>query len=335
MDSQASTSDGKPSDGFDTQETKFGVIQKLYQIRRDADDTDIPGNDGSGMNGVSSVLTADDNPSVPFLLSSKEEERLLAQVTELAKQSDNTDVSNASSFFILACLRTRKGDPGRAIALLANYLQWRRRVGYYRHVRACADSSLSSTVLDILNSKLLTVAGNTSRDGRPVFTCRYRYLNPRKYSADDTARALGVVFEYLLRRYPTAQTHGIVVVDDAAGFSISNMDVGLLRFLARAFSKVLPIRVAAAYIVNPSWIVNIVFNIMAPFMSNKLKTRLTLCPSHDYELFAKYFEPSQTPTFLNLNGSFEWSDADQSRFVQDVIRHCADWPPASSHVDTL
>lgn len=335
MDGHAGKSEEKPTVEFETPSTKFGIIRKLYEIRKDTDETDFHRNDGTGTSGASSALTADDNASAPFLLNSTEEKQLLDQVTKLARQSSDADVSNADPFFLLACLRVRKGDPKRAIALLANYLQWRRQVDYYHHLRACADPSTQSTVIEILKSKLLIVAGNTSRDGRPVVTFRYRFLHPHIHSAEHTARVLGIVIEYTLRRYPAAQTHGIVIVDDAAGCSLSNLDVGLLRFLARAFSKVLPVRIAAVYIANPSWIVNIVFHILAPFMSNKLKTRITLCPSQKSELFAEYFEPSQIPTFLNLSGTLEWSDEDHSQFVQDVINHCANWPPASSHVDTL
>lgn len=323
----------KPIAEYCMPSSTFGLIRKLHEIRHETDtDVDAPGNHDSATN-ASSTITADDNVSVPFVLSSKEEEVLLDQVTSLAKQSTNPDVSTADSFFLLACLRVRKGDPERALALLANYLQWRRRVNYYRYVRECADPATPSIVKEILDSKLLIVAGNTSRDGRPVVTFRYKYLDPRKFSAEHTARALAIVFEYLLRKCPTAQTHGIVVVDDAAGCSLANLDIGLLRFIARAFSKMLPVRIAAVYIVNPSWIVNIVFHILAPFMSNKLKTRLTLCPSRDPDFFTQFFEPSQIPTFLNLNGSLEWSDAEHAQFVQDVVHHCAAWPPASSHAD--
>lgn len=321
-------------DGAKSEQATEGTLaffNKLRRLRHDTDDDHI--NPDNQERSRISAISADDNPSVPFILSQEEQDCLVNEMTTLTSQHTSPIVSSAHPFFLLACVRARKGETNRAMALLCNYIDWRQRVQYYHHLSACADVSINSAVRDVIQSGLFIVAGNTSRDGRPVVTARYQFLNPRRFHAEHTARALAIILEYTIRRYPSAQTHGIVVVDDAAGCTMANLDIGLLRFLARALSKVLPVRVAGVYITNPGWLVNTIFRIIAPFMSDKLKTRVMLCPRSDERFFKQYFETSQIPTFLNLGGSLEWTDVEHSQFVQDVIGDCAQWPPASSHPD--
>lgn len=295
-----------------------GVVNTMRQIRyEDAHANKSP---------KKSAIREGDNSSVPFVLPSEEEDALIQRLRQAAQRAGDEDVANADEFWLRACLRVRKGDEERARALAGNYLQWRRDVRYEESMRG----GLTPILQEILTSGLFCVAGNKSRGDRPVLTVRYRFFNPRKFSALDVAHALGVVVEFLLREYPTSQSHGIVVVDDTAHFTFANFDLRVIRFLEKAFSQVLPVRIAAIYVVNPGWVVKTVFNLVSGFMSRKIKARITICSSGDVAKFAQYFEPHNIQTFLNLGGTLEWSDVDQKQFADRIAQICTQWPSPSS-----
>lgn len=304
---------------------KGGVVTVLNTMRqiRNQDATDKGQAHSAG-------ITAVDNTSVPFLLPKEEEDALVAKLRTVASQGKdpNPFVAHADPFFLVACLRVRKGNVNRAHALACNYLRWRVDVRYHEQTA----HELSPSILDALSRGLFTVAGNASRDGgRPVLTVRYKFFDPRRYSPFDTARAFGFVIEYMLRTYPRSQTHGIVVVDDATDFSLANFDVRLIHFLEKAFTQVLPVRIAALFVTNPSWIIKTMFTFFSGFLSKKLKTRIRLVDRGDTETFAQFFEPSNIPTFLNLGGTLEWTQTQQDELVDRITQSCTTWPPASSH----
>lgn len=295
------------------------VADTLRQMRRD----DATASAASRK----STITAADNMSVPFRLSEAEEAEIENCMRQTASKAGNALVANADSFWLRACLRARKGDVERANALASNYLKWRRDVHYARYVRG----GLSPSVHAILSTGAFLVAGNYSRDERPVLTVRYRYFNPRRFAAVDVARALGAVVEFLLREYPASQSHGIVVLDDTAGFSFSNFDIRVFRFLEKAFAQVLPIRIAAIHIVNPGWVIRTIFNLVSGFMSRKIKARIMICDAGDVNKIQTSFEPQHIPKFINLGGTLEWTDAHQKQFVERVSELCLIWPASSSH----
>lgn len=274
-----------------------------------------------------STITAADNTSVPFKLSEAEEQELENGMRRTASETGNALVANADSFWLRACLRARKGDVQRANALALNYLKWRRDVKYSRHVRG----GLSPAVHDMLSTGAFIVAGNHSRDGRPVLMVRYRYFNPRRFAAVDVARALGAVVEFMLREYPLSQSHGIVVLDDTAGLNFSNFDLRVFRFLEKAFAQVLPLRIAAIHVVNPGWVVRAIFNLVSGFMSRKIKARIMICDAGDVNKIQKSFEPQHIPKFINLGGTMPWTDEHQRQFIQRLSEMCVTWPASSSH----
>lgn len=293
----------------------------LRQMRRD--------DAATSASAKQSAITAADNTSVPFTLPAAEEDALVAQVRGLstggkAKKgggSSNSSsgsggatclIADADDFWIRACLRARKGDVVRAHALLGNYLRWRHDVHY-------DETSSSDKVRTILSTGLLNVVGNVTRDGRPILTVRYRFFNPREFAAIDVARAVGVVVEYLLRTYPAAQSHGVVVMDDMVGFSFGNFDFRVVRFLERAFTQVMPMRLAAIHVVNPGWVVRTIFSLMAGIMSKKIQARVHICEANNAEKLGRWLEKSEVPEFLNLGGTRQWSPQMLAQYVDRMM----------------
>lgn len=273
-----------------------------------------------------SHLTASDNSSIPFEISQEEETRLLSEMRDLAQSNNKLHVVQADVFWLLACLRARKGDVRRAVALASNYLEWRGKVEYDAHVMT------SSLVMkEIMSVGIFVPAGNFSRDGRPVLTVRYRFFDPRRFSALDTARAFGFIVEWMLRTYPKVQTHGMVVVEDTAGFSLKNFDIRLISFLEKAFSSILPVRISAMHVVNPGMLIRAMFTLFSTFFADKLKARIRLFGNADKDKFAHFFDKDQNLAFLNLGGTMEWIPAQQEALTTRLLNDSRAWTPATAH----
>lgn len=274
-----------------------------------------------------SRLTAADNSSAPFEISAEETERLVTEMRKLAREKGNKLVEHADEFWLLATLRARKGDVKRSVALASNYLEWRQKVDYDGNTPAS-----SGTMKEIMEAGLFVLAGNKSRDGRPVLTVRYRFFNPRRYSALDTARAFAYIVEWMLHTYPTSQTHGVVVVEDVAGFSFKNFDLRLVSFMEKAFTSIMPMRISALHIANPGLVIRSMFAIFSAFFSDKIKARIRLFGKGDEDKFAEFFERDQILDFLNLGGTLPWTDAQQAEVTLKLITDSARWGPASTYL---
>lgn len=271
-------------------------------------------------------LTASENSSIPFEISPEEESRLLSDMRQLALEKKKLHVADADTFWLLAALRARKGNAKRAVALASNYLEWRAKVDYDKHT-----PTSSPIVKEIMSAGLFVLAGNVSRDGRPVLTIRYRFFDPRRFSAMDTARAFGFIVEWMLRTYPTAQTHGMVVVEDAAGFSMKNFDIRLISFLEKAFSSILPARVSALHVTNPGFLIRAMFALFSSFFSDKLKARIRLFGKGEEDKFGEFFDKDQNLAFLNFGGTMQWSPAQQEGLTHRLLTDAQEWAPATTY----
>lgn len=134
---------------------------------------------------------------------------------------------------------------------------------------------------------------------------------------------------WLLRTYPKAQTHGIVVVEDLAGFSFKNCDRRLISSLEKAFSNILRVRIAAMHCANAGFLIRTLFALSGAFFSDKLKARIGVYGKGDVGRFGEFFHPDQIPTFLELGGTVEWTRTAKERFSQRMIKDSGTWSRAT------
>lgn len=266
----------------------------------------------------------------PFVISRQREAALVNRVRDVALSADNDYVGIADSFWVLASLRARNGDVYRAIALLANYLAWRRSVSY--HDRLC--NGISSAVRELLRTGTFSVCGNCSVDGQPVLTIRYEYYEPAKHQIADVSLAFTLLVEYTMRRFPRCQTHGLVVMEEMSGAKVANLDIRVANFLSRAFASMLPLRIAAMFFCNAKKGVRTALRFMSPFLAKKFKTRVYVMHEGVVERFATFFERDQTPTFMKMHGSMTWTMKDQHKLASTVARECQKWAKASTFRDS-
>lgn len=304
------------------------AIDTIRQIRRD--------DSKASETAVKSTITASDNTSVPFILPREEEDALVAQLRahpSTSKPSKNASknfsvseaIKTADDFYLRACLRARKGDVERAHALLSNYVKWRHDTKFEEQISAF-------TMGKLLRTGIFVVAGNKSKEGRPILMIRYKYFNPKVFAPIDVALALGAVVEYILREYPESQSNGVVVLDDMAGFSVGNFDFRVFKFLEKAMTQVFPMRLAAIHIANPGWIMKTIFGLVSGFMSRKIQARIGMVESGNVKKMYQFFDKPDIPTFLNLGGSLQWGDTQLKDYVDNLEKISKTWLLNSSKV---
>lgn len=177
----------------------------------------------------------------------------------------------------------------------------------------------------------MIVAGNVDKQGRPVVSVRMRNQDPGTFSALDTTRTLAFIIEWTLRTYPDAQKKGIVLINDLRGVGFKNVDLRIPRELSRAFTQVIPVRVAQINLVNPPMFLKALFSFFSSFLSTKLKARVALFGKGDEARFHQLFDRHETMEDLGMNGTLKRSVDDHKTWIDAMARDCKTWPRSTSY----
>lgn len=262
-------------------------------------------------------------------LNHREEQDLVNEIRHVAFSDDIDIVGHAEHFWLVAALHARKNDPRRAIALAANYLQWRRSVAF--HDKLCRGEPHAKAV-DILSRGVLSVIGNSTRSGAPVLTVRYKFHDPSIFSTEDGALSFGLLVEYIAREFPASMRYGIAVMEEMQGVTPNNIDVRLVRFLTRSFSGTFPLRISSMFFIHPPRLVKVALRFFSPFLARKYKAKILTIEKGGNKL-PRFFDSDQVPTFFETGGSLEWTEEDQQKFVRRVLATSSAWPKASMYGD--
>jgi hypothetical protein len=122
---------------------------------------------------------------------------------------------------------------------------------------------------------------------------------------------------------PHLQVHGVNVVQNFEGFSLSAMmtmqkvltpDVQRLKM---GFLKASPMRLASICILEQPWYVTVMMSVVKPFLSSKLKKRIHTWGSDWHKLFAMH-APEQLPSEFHGTGLVKWDPQLEPRFSKDT-----------------
>jgi hypothetical protein len=122
---------------------------------------------------------------------------------------------------------------------------------------------------------------------------------------------------------PYLQVHGVNVVQNFEGFSLSAMmemqksqtqDVQRLKM---GFLKASPIRLASIIILEQPWYLSVMLSVVKPFLSSKLKQRIHMWGSDWHKLFAMH-PPEQLPAEFHGSGEVKWDPQLEPRFSKDA-----------------
>lgn len=271
------------------------------------------------------AVTAADISS-PFVLPEAEETRLVAALRAAADAASNPAVARADRFWLLAAIRARKGDVPRALALAANYVQWRASIGA-DHLNLAKSEKMRAQ----LRRRIIFVAGNADREGRPIFNVRLRNQDPSSFAAVDSVRMISFVLEWTLRTFPAAQTHGVIMLNDMAGVGLHNLDLRMPGIMQKAFSKTVPVRLSAFNMVHPPLFFRVVFPLVKNILSHKMKARIRIFPAGEEHRLHEFVAPDQLPDDIQgADGTFSWTTEQHEAWIQRMIDDCQTWSTMSS-----
>lgn len=244
--------------------------------------------------------------------ASSELDSKLAEVRKLAEDTEGMQaVLDADPLFLKWALYARKGDVERAMLLVKNYVDWRVRVGADK-----ATPENTPSLYEQLKSGFMVSAGTRDVTGRAVVFLRLRLHNPDKYSALHTVQLAAFVLEWTMRTYPYALTHGVVFFQDMQKVKLRNFDFRVPGEMRNAFAQTLPVRVASMNVVNPPAFMRIIFAVVSPLMSQKLKTRTRLVATANER--AKHIDADQMLQDYGLGAEKSWTDEMHNAWCERV-----------------
>ncbi|CAN7980944.1 unnamed protein product [Ixodes pacificus] len=186
---------------------------------------------------------------------------LLDEETELQSSRENE--------FLLRFLRLRKYNVDEALKNIKDY---------YRIRKEC-----SSVFEDFVPSRAKPAARSVvmvlpQRDvhGRPVLLLKSGDWDPQTAVHSEVMQALALVVEYLTAD-PVAQTIGISFIQDNGGLTLDKMvylNFGLLKSFTRLLLDCSPVRIKAIHIVRESYVFNMAYAVIRPFINKKIADRV-------------------------------------------------------------
>lgn len=172
--------------------------------------------------------------------------------------------------FLLKFLRSRKFDPDRALHLLQKY--YRLRVDN----PVLFQDFLPSAMKEVFSDNIQGILPHRAPSGAAIFVFKTSSWNTSKFHADDIFRANLMCLEKAIVDEAT-QKHGIAAIMDLEGFSFSHfrqMTPNHTRRIIALVQDCFPARFRDIHVVNEPTLFGVLFNLLKPFLNEKLKNRI-------------------------------------------------------------
>ncbi|TRY72381.1 hypothetical protein TCAL_04745 [Tigriopus californicus] len=214
--------------------------------------------------------------------------------------------------FLLKFLRAQKFDYDRALVMLTRYFR----------MRKCNpenfDKALPSLAKSIFSHQQQTVLPCRDRNGRRIFLFRAGIWDPYQVTPGDIFAANYLLLE-MIAREAKSQVAGLVMVVDLAGFCFShimNVSKDHVRSVANIIQNTFPLRFREIHIVNESYLFDIVFALIKPFLSETIRSRIKFHGSNMESL-----HDSISPSVLPLEFGGQAGPMDNSKLVDTLLEH--------------
>uniref|UniRef100_UPI00358F932E alpha-tocopherol transfer protein-like isoform X3 n=1 Tax=Myxine glutinosa TaxID=7769 RepID=UPI00358F932E len=186
----------------------------------------------------------------------------------------------SSRDFLLRFLRSRDFHEDEALKVLLNYHRWRREAP-----EICSELTVTS-VQNLLHSGYLAVLNGRDVHGSRVLVYRIDHWDPERVSAHEAFRISLIASELLVHEVET-QRCGVRIVFDLQGLTfahLTQLGPSLTRKIATIITNSFPIKVRAVHLLNAPSLFRAFLGAILPLLSNKIRSRILLHRSQDFEL---------------------------------------------------
>lgn len=195
-----------------------------------------------------------------------------------------------SDEFLIKFLRAKKFDYDKSLRMLQRYCAMRTR-SPQNFVK-----TLPSLSKDTLDCELQTILLHRDQLARRVFIFRSGKWKPSTTRPEDIFSTNYMCLELMAKEKKT-QISGIVAIVDMEGFGwdhMMNLSVDYIRNVVALVQNSFPIRFREIHIVNESYMFDVVYALVKPFLSEKMRGRIRVHGSNQESLH-RFISPSILP----------------------------------------
>lgn len=203
--------------------------------------------------------------------------------------------------FLLPFLRSRKFNVNRAFKLVQNYWKFRKE---HRHI---FDTSNSQRVKELILRNILGFLPHRDRNGSVVAVFKVGEWNPELDAYEEMFRSISAILIHSIQ-FPATQVCGYRVIFDARNLSWQQMKMCTptnILLLIHSTQHCFPARYKGFHFLSENKLFNLLWAIIYPLLTKKLKKRIMLHGSNLAPLL-DYIHPSVLPTeYGGTAGPFE------------------------------
>ena len=241
--------------------------------------------------------------------TSEDEKKLLAKLKSLLSADPYLSEKNIDDDFAVKFLRVRCHDVDAAFTLIKGYFNMRKD-----HPELF---KLPSEVVDVLQDKVFSISPKTNSTGELIMIFRPGLWDTTKYDAYHIAAA-PVPFLEAAALDPRIQEAGMLEVLDFADVTwrqFTSMPASLHKLSADLSERAIPIKYKKIHIVNQGRLIDMLWAIMKPFVSDEMKQKLCF-HGEDFSGLKNEIDESLLPP--ELGGTREDKHLTDPNFIPDL-----------------
>lgn len=216
-------------------------------------------------------------------------DRDIQALRDLVEKEENF-MCDTSDAFLIRFLRAKKFDYEASFKMLQRYL------GIRAKSPGNFEKCLPSRAEKILDSGLQTVLPHRDALARRVLIFRAGAWDTTLLSPQDIFAVNFMCLE-VVGREPKTQIAGLVALVDMSGFGwdhVMKLSVDYIKDVVAMVQNSFPIRFREIHIVNESYLFDVVFALVKPFLTEKIRDRIRFHGS-DHESLHRYLPRSILP----------------------------------------